>query len=172
MPRQMPKQKPGRSRQNYESPDDLILAVERHFGSIDFDLAASPSNAKAECYYTKRQNSLTKVWVGGEDGHVPNRSFTFWLNPPYAHIEPWVRKCERERFSLTSGKILVLVPASVGSIWFRDWVWHKARVFFLTSRPCFIRNDSYPKDVMLLEYRSPRYRVRPYADIWDWKKAE
>lgn len=163
MTRSMPRQKPGGSRQNYETPSEFILPVVRRFGEINFDLAASPHNAKSACYYTKRQNALTRTWIG----QGPNRSFTFWLNPPYSYIPPWVRKCDRERHFLTSGQILVLLPASVGSTWFEKYVWRKAAIYFLEGRICFIENEPYPKDLMLLQYRALRYALP--ISIWDWK---
>jgi phage N-6-adenine-methyltransferase len=159
----MPRQKPGRSRQNYETPSDFIAAVEQRYGKIDFDLAASPTNAKSECYYTKRQNALTKMWAG----EAPNRAFTYWLNPPYRFIDPWVEKCVLESPFLSRGQILVLLPAAVGSRWFEKWVWKKAEIRFLQGRICFIPGEPYIKDSMLLRYRNPRFGTS--ISIWDWK---
>lgn len=160
----MPVQKPGRSKQNYATPDDFITAVKSRFGELDFDLAASPTNAKSEAFFTKRQDALQRLWVG----ETPNRSFTFWLNPPYLRILRWVKKCALERHQLTTGQILVLLPASTGSNWFRDHVWNEAAIYFLNGRVCFIDGEPYPKDLILLRYRSPRYPVAHF--IWDWKR--
>ena len=43
----MPAQKPGRSKQNYGTPDAFIKAVEDRYGPLMFDLAAEPSTRKA-----------------------------------------------------------------------------------------------------------------------------
>ncbi len=53
-----PKQKPGKSRQTYETPPALIEAVEHRFGTIDFDLAASKANSLADEYFDLKANAL------------------------------------------------------------------------------------------------------------------
>jgi len=165
--RSMPKQKPGRSKQTYGTPQVFIAAVVKRFGTLHFDLAASATNAKADSYYTARQNALTCDWIAGPKGEEYRASYTCWLNPPYSYLLPWIRKCDRERHLLTSGQILVLVPASVGSTWFRDWVWNKASVYFLDERISFISNQPYPKDLMLLRYRKPSLSTP--ITIWSWR---
>lgn len=74
----VPPQKPGRSEQTVETPDDFLSAVKHRLNIRAFtvDLAASESNAKATLYYTEEQNSLTKDWnAWAWDGWC-------WLNPP------------------------------------------------------------------------------------------
>lgn len=158
----MPKQKPGRSRQCYATPLEFIKAVEERFGALDFDLAATPKNAKAKRFYTRRQNSLIRLWEP-LDLH-------FWLNPPYGHIMPWVKKCELVGPKLTSeGMILLLVPASVCSRWFIAHVWGKATVNFISPRLCFIRNEPYPKDLMLCVYQRRKPKPEDMFVFWDWQ---
>lgn len=168
MTRRMPPQKPGRSRQCYVTPDDFMFAVEERFGNIYFDLAATEKNAKATRFFTRRQNALEQLWAGKVAKVAFPSGYTFWLNPPYANIDPWLDKCTLEQpFLHGTGKILVLVPASVGSNWFTDYVLHKASIYFLKGRLCFIRNKPYPKDLMLLAYRNPALPTPAF--VWDWK---
>lgn len=160
----MPRQKPGRSRQCYETPKEFIEAVETRFGRLDFDLAATPKNTKAEKFFTRRQNALTRLWVP--------RDYRFWLNPPYGHIMPWAKKCESTAATLSaSGSILLLVPASVCSQWFINHVWGKAFVNLLSPRLCFIRKEPYPKDLILCVYKRRKPKTNEQFVYWDWQKG-
>lgn len=166
MARRMPRQKPGRSRQCYVTPLEFIRAVEARFGFLDFDLAATDKNAKANAYFTKRHNALKQPWICRERLRIPD--WRYWLNPPYGHLSPWFRKCVDEQRRLTTGSFIVLVPASVGSDWFRQYVWNQASVYFLDGRICFIPNEPYPKDLMICLYRNVRRKVS--INIWEWQK--
>jgi phage N-6-adenine-methyltransferase len=162
--RRMPIQKPGRSRQCYVTPTDFMVAVVTRFGPIDFDLAATEKNSKADRFFTLRQNALLRPWVSDPG----DERLRYWLNPPYNHLRPWFAKCIEERDALTTGEILVLVPASIGSNWFLNYVWNKADVYFLKNRLCFITGEPYPKDLILCQYRNSR--KASVIAIWDWKK--
>lgn len=163
----MPRQKPGRSRQCYVTPVEFMQAVESRFGRIDFDLAATRINAKAPHFYTAQQNALRYPWIASDRRCQSSRTH-FWLNPPYRHITPWVRRATEEQRRLSSGWFLVLLPASVGSNWFRKYVFNFASVYFLEGRICFNKRQPYPKDCMLLQYRNPRKDL--LINIWDWKR--
>jgi len=153
-----PKQKPGKSEQAVGTPPDLISAVKRLLGIEEFqiDLAADSSNTQAQIFYSEEQDALSKdwtMWVGW-----------CWLNPPFSHIAPWVEKAKASKDPAT--KIAVLVPASVGSNWWRDHVHGHCEVHFLNGRPTFVgHTDPYPKDLALLLYG--RYHRGYY--IWDWR---
>ncbi|MDE2099188.1 MAG: hypothetical protein KGL39_18180 [Patescibacteria group bacterium] len=146
----------GSSNQEVETPPDFMSAVQNVFGSIGFDLAASEKNAKAPLFFTEAMNSLEQKW---------HMSLLNWLNPPYANIGPWAKKCLEE--SQRGCKILMLVPASVGSNWWRDYVHEKASVWFLNGRLTFVgEKHPYPKDLALILWGrtwSPGYH------IWTWK---
>jgi len=153
----VPKQKPGRSRQDYETPKDFYAEVGRLFGYPTFDLAASYKNAKAAAFYTKNIDALSTLW--------PKE--LCWLNPPFKDIQPWVKKCV-----VSPGtNILVLVPASVGSNWFRDYVFNLARVYFLNPRLSFDGTAPYPKDLMLLHYTDDTRRrtFDSRYQIFNWR---
>lgn len=148
-----PKQKPGRSRQDYETPWELIQAVE-HFLDIDYfttDLAATEKNSKA-LYWLR--DSLDTDWS-------TLRGWC-WLNPPFADIGPWVRKC----FNTPQANIALLVPASVGSEWFRCYVFNRARILALSPRISFDSKGPYPKDCILALYSQGH---PPGFELWRWK---
>lgn len=144
----------GQSRQDYETPKAFISAVETRFGPLIVDLAASKINAKAPRCFTKDDNSLAQCWAEWRGN--------LWLNPPFDDIAPWAEKCARESIH---NRILFLVPASVGSNWFKSHVFNKANVIFLNGRLSFDGIAPFPKDCMLCEFGHA-----PGFEVWDWKK--
>src|SRR5438874_13650699 len=113
MPR-MPKQKRGESRQDYCTPPEFLTALKQKLGIGRFaaDLAASQGNAVATLCYTEEDNAL-------DDANTWNFNDWAFLNPPFANITPWAMKAVIE--SAKGAQIVMLVPASVGSNWWRDY---------------------------------------------------
>jgi len=161
-----PKQKPGRSKQDYVTPRVFWETVKGGLGikRFAFDLAASADNTVARYFFHEGDDALSQDW-----GRFKDKGWC-WLNPPYAHIEPWVRKCWEE--TQKGCKIAVLLPAAVGSNWFRDWVHGKATlVCFLNGRLAFIPDkphELYPKDNILALFDGLVETTR-YA-VWDWRE--
>lgn len=154
----------GSSKQDVETPEELIDAVERRFGPISFDLAANAANAKYERFFTEADDALSQPWDDLADGGL------LWLNPPYAHITPWARKCVAS--AELGARIAMLVPASVGSRWYLDHVRRRAMALALTPRVRFVGHPHvYPKDLILCMY-GPRGEVPwcPGFDDWRWQR--
>lgn len=63
------------------------------------DVAASDENAKLPRYYTVKEDGLSKSWAGER----------VYCNPPYSHIEPWVKKATTEH---DAPLIVMLLPAN------------------------------------------------------------
>jgi len=140
----------GNSKQDYETPLDFIAAAEKRFGKLDLDLAARDDNKKAPAYLS---DSLNTDWPTDK---------LCWLNPPFARVEPWARKCHE-----SGSKVLFLVPASTGSKWFIDYVFMKSLVLFLYPRIPFDKTRpkwGFPKDCILAVYGGT-----PGFETWKWK---
>ena len=168
----MPRQKPGKSKQDYQTPVEFLDTVKKRLQINEFvwDLAASRENTVAPSYYDEEMDSLIQSWVF--DGWN-------WLNPPYADIESWVTKAAIE--AQKGAHIAMLVPASVGADWWLEWVEPYAYVSFLNGRLCFIPDwetqvdddgervfkakPLYPKDCALLLYTP--WRMTGH-EIWNW----
>lgn len=153
----VPAQKPGRSRQDFGTPDDFIAAVKSRLGIDHFavDLAADASNTKAPLFFSAADDSLQQDWRSWKG------KGWCWLNPEFANIAPWAKKCADS----APTKIPLLVPAAVGSNWFRDYVDGKAYVLLLNGRLCFDGKNPYPKDCILCLYGVP-----PGYEVWDWRR--
>jgi phage N-6-adenine-methyltransferase len=153
----MPAQKPGSSRQDYETPAEFIAAVEARWGKLDIDLAAREDNKKAPACITPEDDSLAMDWCALACFHL-------WLNPPFARIGPWAKKCAELDIRLSRGTLNFLTPASVCANWFTDYVLEEARVYLLQPRPSFDGKAPFPKDVIL-----SRYGDEPGFEVWRWK---
>ena len=152
----------GKSKQDYATPRDFRDAVSAKFGVPAWDLACSPENQFGPGGITKEQDSFSVDWhlLGG----------LLWLNPEFDDIAPWAKKSNDEQ--ALGARELMLVPASVGSNWFKKYVHRQAPVLFLNGRLCFDGVAPYPKDCMLILWGFEQF-VTPlsnrFYDVWTWK---
>lgn len=129
--------------------------MQDRFGRMMFDLAADKDNSKCgSCFFSIEDDSLSQKWRGYGN---------LWLNPPYADIGPWAEKCAVA--SAAGAKIFMLVPASVGSNWYMDFVEPYAYVLALNPRLSFDGKNAYPKDVILACYLHGLTGFK----TWRWK---
>lgn len=158
----MPAQKPGKSKQDYQTPPELLEAVcyRLKIDKFTLDVACTKVNCVAPLgIYSPEYDSLKEPWGGWHEGWC-------WCNPPYSDIRPWVEKAGDEAFK-NGTKTAMLVPASVGSGWWRDEVESDAYVSFLSPRLTFGGcTTPYPKDCALLLYTPWGFIGH---EIWNWK---
>lgn len=103
--------KPGASKTDYGTPTALYDRMDALF-RFTIDLAAQPHNHKHARYYSPKENSLAQSW----------ETETGWLNPPYGrHIGDWMAKA-RDSAIEERAIICMLLPARVGSRWWRRYV--------------------------------------------------
>lgn len=155
----MPVQKPGRSKQDYRTPMELIRAVEKRFGPLVHDLAAHAQNTRCKTFYSKEQDALKQSW------HRDFAKGNLWLNPEFGIIPVFVAKVLEES-QQREDRIIVLTPASVGAEWFAKYVEGKALVLPLRPRISFDGINPYPKDVMISVFGRD---VVPGFETWRWK---
>lgn len=163
-----PPQKPGRSSQDYVTPPHFIAAVKARLGIQRFshDFAADATNKQAPTFFDQETDALT----------IPRWELTIrecgakwgWLNPPFANIGPWARRCCETGDA--GGHMAFLVPAGVGANWFRDYVHRHASVLALNGRIPFIPERptwGYPKDCILCLFGPD---AMPDFTVWTWTK--
>ena len=133
------------------------MAVEKRFGRIRFDLAATYDNAVCEQWFDIEHDSLEQDWT--------QLIGVLWLNPPFGDIPRWAAKCKAS--AGPGRRILMLTPASIGTNWFAEHVHGTALVLGLNPRLKFIgEKDAYPKDLMLSVWADPSWNK---FDVWRWK---
>jgi len=183
----MPAQKPGQSRQDYETPLDFLHALtdRLQIKTFLFDFAADSRNRKAVKFWDETADALSKTpeqWARMTGG--PVLGGWGWCNPPYGNIAPWAMRCLET--CLCGGRVAFLVPASVGSNWYRDFIHeqHGVQTLFLNGRLNFVGENwrelinpktgkfytsepLYPKDCICVLFGTGK----PYAaDVWTWKQ--
>ncbi len=154
----------GQSRQDYCTPPEFLAAVKKRFriDGFEHDLAATVENTVAKHFFCDEENSLVQDWT--------RLLGNLWLNPPFGTIAPWAKKCAECEFqpaifpSDKEQRIFFLVPAAVGSNWWRDFVHDKSCVLFLNGRLSFDGKNPYPKDCALCVYGE-----KPGYECWRWK---
>lgn len=162
--RRMPAQKPGKSEQAVCTPPEFLSAVVNMFGDLDFDLAAletnrvyglpyfGPDHPAEEC-----RDGLAATW--------PYQGLA-WCNPPFGNIQPWAETCARVS-TLTALHTLMLVPASVGANWYRDYVAPFADVYSIGRLTFVGHSNPTPKDLILCHYW--RLGGQKFTH-WAWRK--
>jgi phage N-6-adenine-methyltransferase len=151
------------------TPQDFRAAVTKRFGEPYFDLACSGDNMFASYGgYTPVDDSLKQSWASIKG--------LLWLNPPYANITPWAKKCAQE--SLEGARILLLVPGSIGANWYWQYVEPFADVYSvgrMTFDNCFDKagnlvTTAYPKDLIPAHYHNA-VEVGEHQKMqrWRWK---
>lgn len=173
MKRVMPPQRPGSSTQIVETPWALIDAVEKRFGRITFDLAATRENCKVRGTPNAPNERFGPGSPRGEDALVENwlrKRGNSWLNPEFGEIKHYAAKCAETAASIRRAnlhdRILFLVPASVGSNWWAEHVDKKALVLFTSPRVTFVSHSSpYPKDLAVCVFST---QDKPGYECWRW----
>ncbi|WP_409568134.1 DNA N-6-adenine-methyltransferase [Methylobacterium sp. E-066] len=111
----------------WETPPELVAALESVFGRFDLDPCAATADAsrarvKARVRLTVHDNGLTLPWRG-----------RIFVNPPYGkQLGTWVAKCAGEA---SGGAMVVgLVPARTDTRWWHLYIAGAADVFMLRGR--------------------------------------
>jgi hypothetical protein len=169
------------SEQVVSTPWEFIRAVERKFGPLVVDLAATAQNAKAPRFITPEIDTFTQGWTEWLNGGLG------WLNPEFDPMVKWVSYCAKQQ--QRGAEFLVLGPASISTNWFWDHVKPYATVISITPRIPFEGSHNvyppshprkgerkcselcvgccpYPKDLMLSHYcANPNHELQR----WKWK---
>lgn len=133
-----------------------------HFG---IDLAAVSENALCSEFFgpdpqALAMDALTQDWTA-----VTGPSRWGWLNPPFTHVVPWVRKarteCER------GARVVMLLKLSPGTKWYADEVdGHGCSVLKMRGRLKFPGYDHGAAfDTMVVVFDGLAFREQ----TWDWR---
>lgn len=104
-------------------------------------------------------DSLKQDWAEVLNGELG------FLNPEYAHISLWAKKCLEE--SKLGAKIALLVPFSSAN-WALDFCYNENTLFLgLNPRLTFKGHKApYPKDLALIYFDQ---EITPGFEFWRWK---
>lgn len=147
------------SNQDVGTPKAFLRVVQRIFGPIVFDLAASDRNRALKsrsCYFTPEDDALSPdtVWPRHrrrkhpeitEDNPYLNWN---WLNPEFANIYPWAARTQYEAENRRVDT-LFHVPASVDTHWWAEYLEGKAWWISLKGRLIYRgAKQGYPRPII------------------------
>ncbi len=157
-----------KSRDDWETPDELICILNREFGVFDLDPAATLDNRKAKCWYGPDQadpderDGLTCSWWGN-----------VYVNPPYGRgvVNRFVEKCYNEVFWGRVDVVVALLPASTSAAWWHQWVMQATEIRLLKGRLTYKGAPSAATwdSVIVIWRRNQLGWCRVTG--WDWKKG-
>jgi phage N-6-adenine-methyltransferase len=156
--------KPEKRHQKWGTPPCFTEAIARRFGRIDFDLAASADNTTAPAFFSERDDSLVQDWadIRNEDG---DHSSVAFLNPEFKNLDPWAAKVAA--CNALPRWTLMLVPASVGSLWWARHVVGKAYYDGIPRLQFVGAPSMFMKDLALV---IAGFGITSGCGYWDWRK--
>lgn len=110
----------------YKTPRDLIDRLNKDIGEITLDACANIENRVCEKFISKEMDALKTEWT--TDGIV-------FCNPPFSQKDKLVEKAYTE--SQNGTKIIMLVPASVETQFFKNCKDKADWILFLSGRLTF-----------------------------------
>ena len=114
----------------WSTPADLYNELDQEF-HFEYDLCATPQNAKAEKYYTKKEDGLKQEWKG-----------TCFANPPYGRgLNQWVEKAYNTAMSGEATTVMLL-PVRSDTAWFHDFCLKSNDIRYIRGRLKFSDSQS------------------------------
>ena len=129
----------------WSTPNDFFdkLNDEFHF---TLDPCSTHENAKCYKHFTEEENGLLQDW-GNE---------VVFCNPPYGRqIKYWVKKAYEES-QKDNTTVVMLIPARTDTIYFHEYIYHKAEIRFIKGRLKFgnAKNSApFPSMVAIFEQK-------------------
>ena len=127
----------------WSTPNDFFdkLNDEFHF---TLDPCSTHENAKCYKHFTKEGNGLLQDWSNE----------VVFCNPPYGRqIKDWVKKSYEES-QKDNTTVVMLIPARTDTIYFHEYIYHKAEIRFIKGRLKFgnAKNSApFPSMVVIFE---------------------
>lgn len=114
----------------WATPQSFFNALNTEF-KFTLDVCALPETAKCNKYFTPEIDGLNQDWAMD----------VCFMNPPYGrgqNVYSWVKKAYET--SLEGGTVVCLLPASVDTKWFHEFVMKSSEIRFVIDRLWFTLN--------------------------------
>lgn len=150
----------GKSRQDYPTPREFIVAFKEKWGTIGVDLAATAENAVCERFVSPEQDTWETDWAQFADWTCP----WAWLNPEHEDSDKASEKMLRTLRECQTFRGALFVPGSIDSAWWREHVHGKCLEVICYPRVPFDGANGYPKAMVLCLYGRDAGRT-----YWNWE---
>lgn len=121
------------SKDNWYTPISVIDYINKNIGKITLDPCSTLENAtrmEIPNFYDEEQDGLVKDWSGN----------VVFINPPFSNKNNWIKKCVEE-FKKPNTKIILLLPLSLETQIYRDYLLGKCIIHIPNRRISFINGD-------------------------------
>ena len=129
----------------WATPNDFFDKLNDEF-RFTLDPCSTHENAKCYKHFTEEENGLLQDW-GNE---------VVFCNPPYGRqIKDWVKKSYEES-QKDNTTVVMLIPARTDTIYFHEYIYHKAEIRFIKGRLKFgnAKNSApFPSMVVIFEQK-------------------
>jgi site-specific DNA-methyltransferase (adenine-specific) len=125
-------------RNSYMTPKKYFDPLNKVF-NFKIDVAASKENTLCNNYFDLESNGLDSLW-GAIPTDINKAPDWVWCNPPYGRGE-LVKWCKKAALAFYKGEAqtIMLIPASMESEYFHDWVYMYSRyICFIKGRIRFV----------------------------------
>lgn len=107
----------------WATPQDFFNKLNEEF-KFTLDPCSNHENAKCEKYFTIEEDGLLQNW----------RNEVVFCNPPYGReLKNWVKKAYEES-QKDNTTVVMLIPARTDTIYFHEYIYHKAEIRFIKGR--------------------------------------
>ena len=127
----------------WSTPNDFFDKLNDEF-RFTLDPCSTHENAKCYKHFTEEENGLLQDW-GNE--------VVFFILPYGRQIKYWVKKAYEES-QKDNTKVVMLIPARTDTIYFHEYIYHKAEIRFIKGRLKFgnAKNSApFPSMVVIFE---------------------
>jgi phage N-6-adenine-methyltransferase len=154
--------------QAVSTPRPFFEFVQAHLGVyFGIDLAAVAENALCAEYFGPCAGSLACDALTQDWAAVTGPSRWGWLNPPFSHVLPWVRKARLE--CARGARLVMLLKLAPGTKWHIEEIdGQNCSVFKMRGRlkfPGFDHGAAFDTQVVMFDGLPFRERT------WDWRPA-
>jgi len=137
----------------WETPQEFYDRLDKEF-HFNLDPCATPQNAKAPRFFTKRDNGLAQEWRG-----------SVFMNPPYGReIGKWVKKAYEE--AQKGATVVCLLPARTDTRWWHEYCMRASEIRLVRGRLRFggSKNSApFPSAVVIFKQGEHELKVRSFA---------
>lgn len=117
------------NRHDWETPPEVMAALEEVFGKFDLDPCATRETKKAKRCFRGSVDGLTQPWKG-----------KVFVNPPYGRKwkDAWIRKCHQEVAEGRADLVVALLPSRTDTPGWHDYIMEATHVIFVRGRIHFV----------------------------------
>ena len=144
------------TKDRWETPPYFFNRLNDIFG-FTLDPAASHENHLCDKYYTIEEDGLKQDWQGE----------TVFVNPPYSHIQEWVKKCYEEGIKYMT-TVVLLIPVRSDTRYWHKYVMKATEIWLCKGRIAFyldgkkMGSSTFPSAVIVFQLEDYHPRLHPF----------